>query len=42
MGRLSADTNISKIFNLVFCFIIKNIVYFIPYLFFKNLKNQDL
>jgi len=28
--------------NLVFCFIIKNMVYFVPYLFFKNLKNQGL
>jgi len=24
--------------NLVFCFIIKNVMYFMPYLFFKNLK----
>ena len=28
--------------NLFFCFIIKNMVYFMPYLFFKNFKNQDL
>jgi len=31
-----------KYLNLVFCFIIKNMVYFMPYLFFKNIKNQDL
>jgi len=31
-----------KFTNLVFCFIIKNMVYFVPYLFFKNLKNQGL
>jgi len=30
-----------KFSNLVFCFIIKNRVYFIPYLFFKNFKNQN-
>jgi len=28
--------DISKIFYLVFCFIIKNIMYSLPYLFFKN------
>ena len=27
-----------KFFNLVFCSIIKNIMYFMPYLFFKILK----
>jgi len=27
-----------KFLNLVFCFIIKNIMYFMPYLFYKNLK----
>jgi len=31
-----------KFLNLVFCFIIKNRVYFMPCLFFKNLKNKDL
>jgi len=31
-----------KLFNLVFCFIIKNIVYFLRYLFIKTFKNQDL
>ena len=51
-GFLAADTNISaihgpitdisKIFNLVFCFIIKNVIYFMPFLSFKNLKNKDL
>jgi len=30
-----------KFLNLVFCFIIKNRVYFMPYLFFRNFKNQD-
>jgi len=39
---ISANTNISKILNLVFSVIIKNMVYFVPYLFFKNLKNQEL
>jgi len=41
-GFFEADTDSYKIFKLVFCFIIKNMVYFIPYLFFKNFKNQDL
>ena len=27
-----------KILNIVFCFIIKNVMYFMPYLFFKTLK----
>jgi len=27
-----------KFLNLVICFIIKNIMYFMPYIFFKNLK----
>jgi len=27
-----------KFLNLVFCFIIKYMMYFMPYLFFKNLK----
>jgi len=29
-----------KFLNLVFCFIIKNIMYSMPYLFFKNLKSR--
>jgi len=28
----------AKFLNLVFCFIIKNMMYFMPYLVFKNLK----
>ena len=51
---LGADTDISAIHrpiadtdnwyfqNLVFWFIIKNIMYSMPYLFFKNFKTQDL
>jgi len=35
-------TDISKILNLVLCFVIKNVMYSVPYLFFKNFKNQDL
>ena len=31
-----------KFLNLVFCFIIKGMMYFMAYLFFQNLKNQDL
>jgi len=34
--------NISKILNLVFCLIMKNIMYLMCYLLFKNFKNQDL
>jgi len=51
-GFFEADTDISaihgpipifpKFLNLVFCFIIKNMMYFMPYVFFKYLKNQDL
>jgi len=37
-----ADIDISKIFNLVFCLIVKNIMYSMHYHFFKNFKNQDL
>jgi len=28
------------ILNIVFCFIIKNVMYFMPYLFFKTLKKS--
>ena len=35
-------TDISKFVNLVFCFITKNIMYSMPYLLFKNFKNQNL
>jgi len=35
-------TDTSKFLNLVFCFIIKNIMYSVPYLFLKNFTNQDL
>jgi len=31
-----------KFLDLIFCFIIKNMMYFMPYLFFKTFKNQDL
>jgi len=51
-GFLGADANISaihglipifpKFLNLLFCFIIKNNMYSMPYLFFKNFKNQEL
>jgi len=34
--------NLSKFLNLVFCFIMKNIMSSMPYLFFKNFKNQNL
>jgi len=47
-GFSEADTDISaihgpipifpKFLNLVFCFIVKNMMYFMPYLFFKTLK----
>jgi len=30
-----------KFLDLVFCFIIKNIMYSMPYLFVKNFKKQD-
>jgi len=42
---LIADTDnqlFPKILNFVFCFIINNKMYSMPYLFFKNFKNQDL
>jgi len=45
IGHTWADSQypiFPKILNLVFCFIIKNMMYFMPYLCFKNLKNQDL
>ena len=35
--NISADTDISILWNLVFCFI-KNVVYFMPYLFSKTSK----
>jgi len=34
---LIADTDISKIFYLLFCFIVKNTMYSMPYLLFRNL-----
>jgi len=37
-----ADTDFPKFLNVVFCFIIKNIMYSMPYLYFKNFKNQNL
>jgi len=52
MAFYGADTDISaiqdwyliipKFLNIVFCLIIKNIIYSVPYLFFRNFKNQDL
>jgi len=36
---LIADTNISKILKSCFL-LIKNVMYFMPYLFFKNLKKK--
>jgi len=49
-GFFEADTDISaihgpipifpKFLNLVFCFIIKDMMYFMPYLFFKTLKTR--
>ena len=53
IGRYSffgANANISairapilpKFLNRLFCFIIKNIMYSVPYLFLKNVKNHDL
>jgi len=38
IGRYSADTDISKIFKSCFLPHIKNMMYFMPYLFFKTLK----
>jgi len=32
----------AKFLNLVFCFIVKNMMYSAPYLFLKTFKNQDL
>ena len=40
--HLGGKIDIAKILNLVLCFIIKNLMYSMPYLFFKNFKNQDL
>jgi len=31
-----------KFFNLVFCFVIKNVMYSVPNIFFKNFENHDL
>jgi len=37
-GLFEANTDISKNFNIVFCFIIKNVICFMLYLFFETLK----
>jgi len=41
-GFLGSIPTFPKFLNFVFCFIIKNIMYSMPYLFLKNFKNRVL